>query len=154
MTSIYDDISYIERLNDMNTNQDINDNEERNVQIIINTHECERDIIKIIDLIYQKNMFEKLLQETLQELNQTNPCLETGKYHMLCLYSNRYNDFIDNIKYKILTYELKKLSREKKNKRLDWPWYWSWNSKFMVFMKRNETETIDHENYMNNKKRD
>ena len=154
MTSIYDDISYIERLNDMNTNQDINDNEERNVQIIINTHECERDIIKIIDLIYQKNMFEKLLQETLQELNQTNPCLETGKYHMLCLYSIRYNDFIDNIKYKILTYELKRLSREKKNKQLDWPWYWSWNSKFMVFMKRNETETIDHENYMNNKKRD
>lgn len=117
MTSIYDDISYIETLNDMNTNQDINDNEERNVKIIVDVNEYEdsEDNITVFDLMYRRNMFEKLLNETLDELNQTNPCLEPGKYHMLCLYSNRYNKFIDIIKYKILTYELKRLSRKKIN---------------------------------------
>ena len=161
MTSIYDDIYYIETLKDDIKYECIGDdneqykNESENIKNIVYTDgfECDEDVIELIECINRKNMFQKLLKETLEELNQTNPCLEPGKYHMLCLYSNRYNKFIDIIKYKILTYELKRLSR-KKNKQLDWPWYWGWNWKFMMFMKRKATETIDNENYMNNKKRD
>jgi hypothetical protein len=57
-------------------------------------------------------MFEKLLKETLDVLNQTNPCLEPGKYHMLCIYVNRYNKFIACIDNTILWYEWRRLRRK------------------------------------------
>ena len=100
-------------------------NHNNNISITTCEHQTDMDVIKIIDLIHQKNMFEKCLKETLEELNKTNPALEPGKYHMFCIYTSRYKCFIENIEHKILWYEWKNLQKQiKKNTDV---WYSSWN---------------------------
>lgn len=99
MTSVYDDIFYIETLEMMNERE----NKELDKENEIN----QEFVTKIIQYNFELKMFETLLNETLNELNQTSPCLESGKYHMLCLYANRYQKFIRIIKSCILRCELK-----------------------------------------------
>lgn len=138
MASIYDDVFYSETLKDMKGKErekicdccSSSDNDSDFTKEI--KSEFEDDVIEILDCINRKNMFEKLLKETLDELNQTNPCLESGKYHMLCIYVNRYNKFINRIENIILWYEWKRLHGEKKQKSR--MWHWSW--KLMTYFRR------------------
>lgn len=140
MTSVYDDIFYIEILKNMDDYQKENDNENDNNEHI-------EDFTEIIECINQKKMFEKILTETLEELNKTNPCLEPGKYHMLCIYANRYNKFITHIENKILWYEWRRLKREKET-------IWSWSWKLMSYFKKRENESSDVEKNKIEKKKD
>lgn len=135
MTTIYDDAEYIEIVNSMNENQDIinssNQNECQNKYKY--QAENEEDFIEFIESINQKKMFERLLKETMDELNKTNPCLESGKYHMLCIYSNRYHMIINKINYKILIYEFKRLMKARNHCKCKQWWDWSW--KLMSYFK-------------------
>lgn len=121
MTSIYDDVYYVvnEREKDYDTGSgnysDLN---------VGTTPQVESDVIKILDCINRKTMFQKLLKETLAELNKTNPSLETGKYHMLCIYTKRYNNYINKIEDEILWYELRTLHMSKK--QISKSWFWTW----------------------------
>ena len=73
MTTIYDDVEYIEIVNSMNENQDIGNPS--------NTDECqnkykyqaenEDSVIKFIEYINQKKMFERLLQNTKYKIQNT-----------------------------------------------------------------------------------
>jgi len=147
MTSIYDDVFYVETLKDTNVEErekicdccsSSSDSDSDFTKEI--KSEFEDDVIEILDCIYRKNMFEKVLKETLDELNQTKPCLEPGKYHMLCIYVNRYNKFITRIENTILWYEWRRLhKRQNKSSRL---WDWSW--KLMAYFNRKrEPEIIE-----------
>jgi hypothetical protein len=153
MTTIYDDVEYIEIVNSMNENQDI-----------INQDECqnkykyqaenEEDFIEFIESINQKKMFERLLKETMDELNKTNPCLESGKYHMLCIYSNRYDMIINKINYKILRYEFKRLMKARnhcKCKQWHWICYWTWSWKLMSYFKVSNIEKEEPIIYKNSR---
>lgn len=134
MISIYDDVSYVESMNNIM----MNEKEEVNIQIPIrdienkdsikqlSTHDDD-DFEYIINKTCQKNMFEKLLKETLEELNKTNPALEPFKYHRLCLYSNRYDRFIKKINNLIMNYELKQLKKIKTQHPYS-HWYWNWKT--------------------------
>lgn len=167
MTSIYDDISYVESMNNMIMNEE----EERNIQINIKDKSSSSDKIPcnddhtddefeyIINRVNQKHMFEQLLQETLKELNKTNPALEPGKYHLLCIYSTRYDSFIKCINNSIIRYELKqlkKLQRQKPNNE----WYWEWKTMTFYIIKHiqdyynHEKQSIEIEKNANDKKRD
>ena len=115
----------------------------------VNSPEVDSDVIEILNCINKKTMFEKLLKETLAELNKTNPCLESGKYHMLCIYTSRYNEFINALENKILWYELERLRRAKK--RTSKSWFWSW--KLMRYFKC-EPEPEFVEKFLNEKKND
>lgn len=135
MTSIYDDVSYVESMN----NNIMNEQEEINIQITIQDKKLndknsnkisERDADDfeyIINRRFQKDMFEKLLRETLDELNKTNPAVEPGKYHMLCIYTRRYDSFIKHIDNLIIIYELKQLKKLKKQHPYS-EWYWNWKT--------------------------
>lgn len=171
MISIYDDVSYVESMN----NNIMNDDEERNIQIAIqgqdqelkenisNKISCKNDTDEfeyIIVRVCQKHMFEKLLRETLDELNKTNPSLESGKYHMLCIYARRYDCFIKRIDNLIIIYELNQLKKQKKHPYSEW--YWNWNWKTMTFNSikhihdyyNSEKQNTDIEKNINDKKRD
>lgn len=132
MTTIYDDVEYIEIVNYMNENQDISNQDECQNKYKYQA-ENEEDFIEFIESINQKKMFEILLKETMDELNKTNPCLESGKYHMLCIYSNRYDMIINKINYKILRYEFKRLMNAQKHCKCKQWWDWSW--KLMSYFK-------------------
>ena len=107
------------------------------------------DFSEIIECINQKKMFEKELKRTLKKLNKTNPALEPGKYHMLCIYANRYNKFITHIENKILWYEWQRLRREKEKETI---WYWSWQ--MMSYFKKREQEPVIVEKNKTEKKKD
>jgi len=164
MTSIYDDVSYVESMNNMIMNEE----EERNIQITIQDKNKEFNKVSsknedefdyIINEISKKKMFEKLLQETLKELNKTNPALEPGKYHLLCIYSTRYDSFIKRINNSIIRYELKqlkKLQRQEPNN----DWYWEWKTMTFYIIKnihdyyKTEEDYTEIEKNINDKKRD
>jgi hypothetical protein len=153
MTSVYDDVFYVETLKNMDDyqkEQEEHDNNEKETNC--NCSRClkedHRDVIRIIEYIGEKKMFEKLLSETLEELNTTNPALEPGKYHMLCIYANRYNKFIARIENAILWYEWKRLRREKETV---WSWSWKLMSYFIKREKGQETLFIE-KNKMEKKK--
>ena len=118
MTSVYDDVYYVVSMKENEREKDGNIN-------VNAPSEVESDVIEILDCIDRKRMFQKLLKETLTELNKTNPCLESGKYHMLCIYTSRYNKYINNIEDKILWYELERLRKSKKQTSTK-SWFWSW----------------------------
>lgn len=145
MTSVYDDVYYV-----VNEREKVYDSgSESDSDVKDCTPEVESDVIEILDCISRKTMFEKLLKETLTELNKTNPCLESGKYHMLCIYTSRYNKFINSLENEILWYELERLRRAKK--RTSRSWFWSW--KLMRYFKR-EPEHKFVEKTCNEKKND
>lgn len=127
MTSIYDDVFYVENMN----GNEREENDDNNSNAKVDTPEVENDVIEILNCINRKIMYEKLLKETLNELNKTNPCLESGKYHMLCIYTGRYNKYINRIEDEILWYELERLRRAKKQTPKSW--FWSW--KLMNYFK-------------------
>jgi hypothetical protein len=159
MSSIYDDIIYIETLNNMKGNKSDDENENI-IYSIIEKDEDENDDEQIIEYLHRKKMFQKLLNETLKELNKTNPCLEPFKYHTLCLYTNRYNRFINNIINHIKTIEFKKLQRRSLGKRKyykDWTWYWSWKTISFILTKdiqMEKNDSIEIVKNMYDKKRD
>lgn len=146
MDSIYDNVDYIQTIQNLN-----NENQEYNVSKITCKHD--RHVIKIIKLLSQKKMFEKCLKEDLEELNKTNPCLEPGKYHMLCIYTCRYNRFINQIENRILWYEWKRLHEQNKNVP-GGIWYWSWYlmSYFEYTKTENSIENVIEKNRIEKKK--
>ena len=144
------------------------DQEERNVDLYIEYYKnlnndakynAEKEFDYIINKVCQKHMFERLLKETLEELNKTNPAVEPGKYHMLCLYSNRYDTFIKRINNSIIRYELKQLKKLKQQHPYS---VWYWNLKTMTFyIIKNikdyynpENPRVEIEKNVNDKKRD
>lgn len=157
MTTIYDEIEYIEILNYMNENQYISNpsNPDECQNKYKYQDENEDSVINFIEYINQKKMFETLLKETMDELNKTNPCLESGKYHMLCIYSNRYDMFINKINYKILRYEFKRLMKARKHCKCKqwrgWDWSWKLMSYFKVSIIEKE-EPIIYKNSHDKKK--
>ncbi|MEX0595890.1 MAG: hypothetical protein WD512_05250 [Candidatus Paceibacterota bacterium] len=145
MTSIYDDVNYIELLNTMAQNED---NQIHNKIDNKCHYEKSDEVIKLFEYINQKKMFEKLLKKTLKKLNKTNPALESAKYHILCLHANRYNRFIIRIEYNILIYEWKKMRNMRKDYK-KWDWEWSW--KLMTYFKKSPEIFIHYKNDINKK---
>lgn len=153
MASIYDDIDYIETIQNIKYENELDNNskyENRDTESVRYEDKYEINTIKIIELIQRKKMFEKCLEETLRELNKTNPCLEAGKYHMLCIYTIRYYRFINQIENKILWYEWENM--EIKNKKLYGTWHWSW--KLMSYFKYTKTYGVIPEKNTIEKKKD
>lgn len=166
MISIYDDVSYVESMN----NNIMNHEEQINIQITIQDKTSSSDKIScnnhdedefeyIINRVCQKQMFEKLLKESLDELNKTNPAVEPGKYHMLCIYTLRYNRFIKHIDNLIIIYELKQLKKLKKQHHYS-EWYWNWKTMTFNIIKHihdyynSEKQNTEIEKNINDKKRD
>lgn len=154
MASVYDDVFYVESLKDMENEAD--SDEEQREKMACNCHRCLNrmkehpdDVNQIFELINEKKMFEKLLEETLEELNKTNPCLESGKYHMLCIYVIRYNKFINRIENIILWYEWRKLCIKEKSSGL---LAWSWKLMSYYFAKREKEPMIIEKNKIQKKK--
>lgn len=161
MTSIYDDVSYVESMN----NNIMNEEEEINIQITIQDQELkERNSNKIscnnqdadefeyiINRVCEKHMFEKLLRETLDELNKTNPALEPGKYHMLCIYTQRYERFIKHIDNLIIMYELKQLKKLKKQHPYN-QWYWNWKTMTFNIIKHIQGYYTSEKHFIENEK--
>lgn len=143
MTTIYDDVIYIETLKNMDENNKIHDEGE----IEDKFHDGDEEYYELFENINRKKMFEKLLKETLEELNKTNPALESSKYHILCLQARRYDRYISYSEYNILVYEIKifKKNRKKHIKNCFWC-YWF----------KHERQTNDEINYKSpiDKKRD
>jgi hypothetical protein len=144
----------METLNNMKENECEYDDENIFYKIIeknesIKTHE------KIIEYIHRKNMFQKLLNETLQELNQTNPSLESGKYHLLCIYTSRYNNYIDKLNYKIINYELKNIEILSIEKQKHYKYlYWCWKTMKFYFKQEIKEYSFEHEKNIYDKKRE
>lgn len=135
MTTIYDDVFYIETLKDMDENNKIkdegeieeifHDNDDNDDDDNDDNDDNDDEYCELFEHINRKKMFEKLLKETLEELNKTNPALESSKYHMLCLQASRYNRYISCSKYKILIYEIKIFIKNRKNHIENCFWcYW------------------------------
>lgn len=146
MTDIYEDVNYIELLNTMTPN------EELKINVKIDEHvyyEHPDDVAKIFEYVIQINMFEKLLKETLENLNETNPALETGKYHMLCIEANRYSKYINYYKYQILTYEWK-ITRKRHRDYKNYIWEWCW--KLMTYFKKHPETITTYKNHIDKKK--
>jgi hypothetical protein len=148
MTCIYDDVNYIELINAMIPNED---NQFPNIIDAVCHCENSDEVGKIFEYMNQKKMFEKLLKETLNELNTTNPSLESYKYHTLCFQANRYNQFIRHIEHFIEFYEWK-ITRNKHKDYKKWAWEWSW--KLMTFLKIYEEEPFINYKNDNDKKKD
>lgn len=124
MTTIYDDVFYIETLKDMDENNKIHYYDDEG-ELEETFHDDDEEYCELFEHINRKKMFEKLLEETLEELNKTNPALESSKYHMLCLQSGRYNRCIRYSKYKILVYEIKIFKKNRKKHIENCFWcYW------------------------------
>jgi hypothetical protein len=170
MASIYDDISYVESMNDIMINdeginiqmtiEDIKDKEnDFNKNVCSNEDDENDEFDYIIDQNSRKTMFEKLLKETLDELNKTNPVLEVGKYHLLCIYSKRYYRFIENIDNSIIRYELKQLKKLKRQNPNN-EWYWDWKTMTFYIFKHIQNYYNSEKHFMviekniNDKKRD
>jgi hypothetical protein len=147
MTCIYDDVNYIELINEMVPNED---NKLYNV-IIHDDCENSDDVSEIFEYMNQKKMFEKILKVTINELNTTNPALESYKYHTLCFQANRYHKFIRRIEHFIEFYEWK-ITRNKHKDYKNWAWEWSW--KLMTFFKKYEEDTFINYKNDNDKKKD
>jgi len=148
MTCIYDDVYYIELLKEMASNEDDTINIKLNNEVYCeNAH----DVSKLFEYIIRKRMFEKELKKTLKKLNKTNPALEIGKYHILCIEANRYKDFIDYFEYKILTYEWK-ITRNKHKDYKQYIWDWSW--KLMTYFKIKQPEPFANYKNLHDKKND
>lgn len=149
MELIYDNVDYIQIIQTLK-----NENEWYDDSNIIKICEHEDDVIKIIELLNQKKMFQKYLKEDLAELNKINPCIEPGKYHMLCIYTTRYNKYINQIENKILWYEWKRF--HKQNKKISGIWYWSWYlmSYFQYIEKKNDENCSIIEKNITEKKND
>jgi hypothetical protein len=70
---------------------------------------------------------------------------------MLCIYTSRYNKYINNIEDEILWYELERLRRNKKKTSMSW--FWSW--KLMKYFKsEHEPEPTFGEKILKEKKND
>lgn len=152
MTSVYDDIFYVETLKEMdylleNDSEGREKNDYNHSECIDGIKEHPDDFTEIIECLNQKKMFEKELKRTLKKLNKTNPALEPGKYHMLCIYANRYNKYITQIENKILWYEWRRLRREKQT-------IWSWSWKLMSYFKKREQEPLIVDKNKMEKKKD
>jgi hypothetical protein len=142
MITIYDDVFYIETLKDMDENNKIHDEGQLEEKFDDNEEYCE-----LFENINRKKMFEKLLKETLEELNKTNPALESSKYHMLCLQTRRYNRYISYSEHNILVFEIKIFKKNRKKHIENCFWcYWF----------KHERQTNDEINYKSpiDKKRD
>lgn len=151
MTTIYDDVFYIETLKDMDENNKIHSYDEGDFDETID-YNGDEEYCELFEDINRKKMFEKLLKETLEELNKTNPALETSKYHMLCLYTDRYKRLISYSEYKILIYEIKIFKKNYKKQIKNCFWcYW-----FKNCQDHNENKLYQSINYKSpiDKKRD